>query len=340
MPSPLGVLGAAFALQSGLALAAVIVPTPGIAPGLAARSLALNLLKEFVNTSYCVVLDGLPSIGSVDVGAPARHPSVLLSSISAEACSTVGSEYDYKPKGPRRPAMSTAGSAENTAGLRSGHSRRRSARDTLILASGCWGVGEGLAARREEKGQEAGRLRTYLVHERRLHFSRAGVAVRVDSIMFHSKSSCNTTIWPQPSQPTTRWHDHRQVYSACERKGMGCALVLRYRRVCRWGKGLEIQIAHGAHIGRTLKGHRLRCRVLEERLVVRSEMSRHEVIRTFQPNCARYLHDRVRALFPPPSPYHPPQKRLAANEAVNRIFNGTCDDDGHAGRVIRERSLA
>ena len=183
-----------FALQSGLALAAAIVPAPRIAPGLAPRSLGLNtLLKKSWDASCSlacsVELDGLPSIGSVDVGAPARLPSVLLPSISAEARSTVGSEYDDEPKGPTRPAMGAAGSAEDTAELRSGCSRRSSARGTLILASGCWGVGEGLAARREEKGQEAGRLRTYLVHERRLHFSRAGAAVLVDSIMPHPKLS-------------------------------------------------------------------------------------------------------------------------------------------------------
>ena len=71
--------------------------------------------------------------------------------------------------------------------------------------------------------------------------------------------------------------------------------------------------------------------------MVKSKMSRHEVTRTFQANCAQYLHDRIRTFFPSPSPYHPSQKRLATNEAVNRIF---CDDDGHAGRVMRERSLA
>ena len=132
----------------------------------------------------CVVLGRLPSIGGVDVGAPVRLPSVLLPSISVKARSTIGSVYDGAPKGLTRPAMGAAGSAEDTAGLRSGRSRLSSARGTLILASGCW-VGEGSAARREEKGQEAGRLRTYLVHESRLHFSRAGVAVRFDSIMFH-----------------------------------------------------------------------------------------------------------------------------------------------------------
>ena len=73
--------------------------------------------------------------------------------------------------------------------------------------------------------------------------------------------------------------------------------------------------------------------------MVKSEMSRHKVTRTFQANCAQYLHDRIRASFPSPSPYHTSQKRLASNEAANRIFDGTCDDDGHAGRVMREPSL-
>ena len=74
--------------------------------------------------------------------------------------------------------------------------------------------------------------------------------------------------------------------------------------------------------------------------MVKIEMSRQEATRTFQPNYARCLHGRVRASFPSPSPYHPSQVRLAADEAVNRIFDGTCDDDGHAGRVVLELLLA
>ena len=106
---PLGVLGAVFALQSGLALAAAIVPAPGITPGLAARYLGLNnLLKKSWDASCSVVLDGLPSIGSVDVGAPARLPGVLPPSISAEAW-TVGSEYDDEPKAQRDPQWALRG---------------------------------------------------------------------------------------------------------------------------------------------------------------------------------------------------------------------------------------
>ena len=265
----LGVLGAVFALRSGLALAAAIVPAPRIAPGLAPPSLGLNnLLKKSWDASCSVLLDGLPSIGSVDVGAPARLPSVLLPSISAEACSAVGSEYDDKPKGSTKPATGATGSAEDTAGLRSGRSRRRSARGTLILASGCWGVGEGPAARREEKGQEASSLRTYLVHVTRDAYifpATESLSESIPSCFTRSRRAIPRSgpNRPNPQPAGTTMRTPSSVFGLCERKGMGYALVLRYRRVCRWGKGLEIQITHGAHIGRTLKGHRLRCRVGE-----------------------------------------------------------------------------
>ena len=119
---PLDVLGAVFPLAPALA-AATIVPAPGLTPGLAARSLGFNkLLKKFCNTSCCVGLGALPSIGDVGV-APARLPRPP--SISASARSTVGSENDDAPKGPTRPA---AGAADASVGVRNMPRGSRSAR--------------------------------------------------------------------------------------------------------------------------------------------------------------------------------------------------------------------
>ena len=51
-----------------------------------------------------------------------------------------------------------------------------------------------------------------------------------------------------PNQPARRYGRGR-VYLACGRMGMGCALVLQCCRGRRRGKGLEVQIGHGARIG-------------------------------------------------------------------------------------------
>ena len=40
---------------------------------------------------------------------------------------------------------------------------------------------------------------------------------------------------------------------------MGCALVLRYCRACRPGKGVEIQIGHGARSGVGIESYQLLC---------------------------------------------------------------------------------
>ena len=102
-------------------------------------------------------------------------------------------------------------------GLQSARSRRSSSRRTFDRASGYWGVGAGSAARREEKGHEAGGLRTYfealVIYKRYVHFqapksltesllsSDDRSCSHASPHAFASKLSRNTTISPQLSQP-------------------------------------------------------------------------------------------------------------------------------------------
>ena len=218
-------------------------------------------------------------------GAPAQLLSVLLPSISAKARSTVASEYDDAPHSGRCGCVC--------------HS---SSRRTLDRASGCWGVGAGSAARREEKGHEACELRTYfeaLVYERHVHFHAPELLTESSDDRSRSHASPHAFALKLPrnlptlSQPLEQQCGRLRVYLTCERKGLGCALALQYCRACRGGG--DTNRTWSAYWRRMFSV--ISCCVMKEMLAVGSKMSMYEVARTFQTNWTQY--------FPFPSPYHP-----------------------------------
>ena len=202
-PTPtLDVLGAVFPQQIGLAFAAAVVLAPGLTPGLAARSLGSgNFFKKFCDASCLRHARLAPeyrrrrrrwyACASLEC---AVTPNVLLPSISAKARSTVASEYDDAPRSGRCGSVC-----------------RSSSRRTLDRASGCWGVGAGSAAQREEKGQESGGLRTYLGP---WSFTR-------DTYIFTRRSRCPSRFCPRTTdrvpmpRPTLSCRSRRTIPQSC-----------------------------------------------------------------------------------------------------------------------------